>query len=387
MDERVSGPIPGQGCAICGESGVAGDLALRREVFNASGATWQVVQPLLAAALCRGCFARANSLAAIAADPARQLAGMLGVPPAVSGGGVLNGRQCDYCKAEVGTEAYGLELLPRGRTFVRTSLFRHTGEIRQQRLCLMCYGWWRATLFDTSAVSGTGVRRLEGPTGGWLSTVAFPTCGVGLHPRDAFTIARVLEPFAIPLVDLPGGAVPAGYEGQVVFIAADRHAPARDVIRALSPAERTRTVLVGRLDCLDDVRECLRLGVSELLASPLSPQQVEGAFHRVSHEAAPAIDPVLGLPLLRDGQPRFGLPAQHFRVAGPGDDALALALILRRFVRGYDRIGGDGEGGVVLCVYCEDEHVPAVLRRLKTVLGERTVLTPMPREEGDRAAA
>ena len=72
---------------------------------------------------------------------------------------------------------------------------------------------------------------------------------------------------------------------------------------------------------------------------------------------------------------RYNLPCFPISlILRPGDDVPSLILLLRRFLRGYDRIGVDERGRLMALVYVPLEHADGVLGRMGKVLGERVRL-------------
>ena len=117
----------------------------------------------------------------------------------------------------------------------------------------------------------------------------------------------------------------------------------------------------------------MRLGAGDLLVAPLSPQQVTGAFDRIGNPGSASRDPATGLRLL--GGPtdsRFGYAGNAIRVRPAHlEELLPTVLLLRRYLRGYDSVGLDGNGGAVGVVYCPVDHVQAVMKRMPLFLGDK----------------
>lgn len=125
----------------------------------------------------------------------------------------------------------------------------------------------------------------------------------------------------------------------------------------------------------------MRAGAADILASPLSPQQISGAFDRVYDAAMPRDrDTATGLRIFRREHfgPRYDLPCFPVTLAlRPKDDVPALILLLRRFLRGYDRLGIDQEGRLIALLYVAPENAATVVNRMSKVLGKRVVLMPV----------
>jgi hypothetical protein len=162
----------------------------------------------------------------------------------------------------------------------------------------------------------------------------------------------------------------------VLFIAAGKLDRATTVVRAVPQRIRSHCVVVARLDHMADAVGALSLGAADLLVAPLSPQQVTGAFDRIGDPGRAAKDPATGLRIL-DGatQARFGYPGHAIRVRpSHPEDLLSTVLMLRRYLRGYDSVGVDGNGAAVAVVYCPADHVQAVMQRMPVFLGDRVKL-------------
>lgn len=363
--------LDSEACSSCGSSRVAGVLVFRRETPKASAA-WLSVEQVAAHSLCRSCFDWAADLMHAATGGASAMRGMLGVP--FGAGHELDELHCNYCAAVLRNEAFALDLVPSGREFVRTSLFKHVGDIRQQRICRQCYGWWVTALRDSAALRGTSARAAEGPVGGWISTVGADAVGVYLLERDAFVLAETLQVMGHGFAPIAPHDV-RKFAGHVFFVTAGRRDRATVVVSQLPEEARPGVIVIARPDCLADAGEALRAGAGDFLASPLSPQQIAGAFQRICDPHLPARRGArTGLPLYAAAAPRS---AHTLRVVpGPNDDPRLTALLLRRFLRGYDRLGEDVDGSLLAMLGdCPEAAVDGIIQRLQPVLGDRTRIT------------
>lgn len=330
--------------------------------------------------LCGDCYEWASGLMKVAGNAGALPETVLGMP--IGGERTLaDGAHCSYCQGFFEAESVGVDLVPSAREYMRSSLFRHVGEIRQQRICRQCHAWWVTTLADSSAVSGNSFRQLEGGMGGWLTTVAADGAGLFLLKRDAYVLQSTIEGMGRGYYSLTAGQLPAlgSWTAQpVLFISAGKRDRATLAVRQLDPKVRARTVITARPDCMVDALAAMEAGARDILASPLSPQQVSGALDRVFDPSLPTErDSMTGLPIFRKEHfgPRYNLPCFSVSlILRPGDDVPSLILLLRRFLRGYDRIGVDERGRLMALVYVPLEHADGVLGRMGKVLGERVRL-------------
>jgi hypothetical protein len=370
-----------QNCMKCASSALGGELSFRKETRK-SGGEWMSRRTLASHALCPSCLAWVGQLMKVASQPGALPESVLGFP---LGGdvGLADERHCSYCHSEFHEEAYGVDLVPDEREFVRTSLFRHVGDIRQQRICRQCHAWWITILRDSSSLTGESFRRAEGGVGGWLTTVPADAAGLFLRERDAYILQSTVEGMGrryYPMTIQHVRALDTWDETPVVFISAGKRDRAALVVGQCGPAVRARMVITARSDCMGDALEAMRAGAADIMASPLSPQQVSGAFDRVYDPAIPQErHAATGLRIFRKEHfgPRYGLPCFPLSLAiKPSEDVPALTLLLRRFVRGYDRLGVDSEGRLLALLYVAPEHAAAVVNRMTKVLGDQVQLIP-----------
>lgn len=362
-----------------------GELGLGRETRKPQH-PWRAPDIPARYSLCRGCFEWASNLMAVAAARSSD-AKALGVPighPEVQ----VTDQHCAYCASELLLESFVVDIVPNSREYVRSSLFRHVGVIRQQRLCGLCEAWWLSVLHDGSAMRGSSMRREEGPMGGWLAHVAFDAAAIFLLQRDAFVVQETVSAQGHQFAQVTPH-VARELEGGVLVAGAGRRDRVSRLLGHVPPERLRATFVVGRPDCMHDAAAAMRLGAGELLASPLSPQQIAGAFERlVELPALEARGPALGLPILREGEPRQGVPCHLLLVRLPREEHVeAAALLLRRFLRGHDRVGEDGNGALAAMVYCEDVQIGGVLNRLRVVFRERAVITVSARFGAEERAA
>lgn len=363
-------------CALCASGQPGGELAFRRE-HHSHGETW-VAGPLLASTrMCPTCFRWADSLMDTAAS-GEGATNLLGLPGRVEGTH-RDPRRCAYCHSALGSEAFALDLVPTGRPLLRTALLRSFGPVRQQRICRQCHAWWRVTLAHPASIQGLSWRQAEGGPGGWVASASFDVLAEGLGARDLEILTRTVTSMGHQAAVVPSVAAVAPLEPRaVLFVAANRRNRAAMAAASLDPADRGRLCVVATPETLADALEAMRLGAGDFVASPLSPQQVTGAFDRINEPEPGLRDVETGLPLAGTHQAhdRFGFPANAIDVQLPGgEDPGQAALLVRRYVRGYDRIAVHGRGGLRVTAYCPPEHAATVAARLVLVLGERARAT------------
>lgn len=359
-------------CAICGDRNEAAELSLGREHLLPGSNHPASLGAVQRYPLCAADFEWAAGLVERSGRGLAPGETPLGMPvrEAVA---VSPGQQCGGCNATIGAETGVLDLVPSSRERAAGPLRRHSGRIYQLRLCRQCRAWWETTLRDSSAVRGDGTRAWEGPSGGWLAATRADVATLGLGARDEETIAATVGAVGrssqrLHYEDLAKLEQPPG----TLFIGANRAGRASRIVARLPNAFRRVSVVVGRPDSLDDLAEALRAGAGDFLSWPLSPQQVAGAIDR-AHQAGPgeARDSETGLAVIADGLSIHKRPAHRLTATLPGGmDLLEGALLARRFLRGYDRVGLSASGDLAFAIPCELEHLPRVMERIELVLGE-----------------
>ncbi len=359
---------------MCGSATVGGDVMFRKEVLR--GSSWASNQPLETYQLCAQCFPWASSIITMAARGEGNERGLLGmpIPQSVTPVTPLGAGSCGYCRRELKVEAVGMDVVPTRRDFVRRSLSRHAGSIQQQRLCSACYYWTRSVLEDSSAMRGASSRQAEGPSGNWLSTADFDASGAGLLRQDEFVLQQTVIASNRQYTHLhpSGGTVRSG-PSEVLFVGSGPRGCATSILQAQSAASQARTVVVTTADSASDGFHALVLGAADLLVSPLSPQQIAGAFDRLKDPSAVLErDPATGLARYRIDRWRFGMPAHQISVSlFRGVTIVEGAIYARRYLRGYDRVGVDADANLLLQVYCPADHLELILHRLQSLAGAK----------------
>jgi hypothetical protein len=367
-------------CHLCAVSSATGQFLLGAETRRENG-QWVFVKNLHDYSLCDACY---WLVAGVAQRAASSMPGAtelpLGVPRSEST--VKRAGYCDYCDGELGDESVGVELVTDRRQVVgRVS--RHVGTMLWQRICHGCARWWSAALRDAASITGRSHRSLEGAPGGWIGRQPADVLPVSLSKRDRETLETTLRSMGTRVLD--SGSL-AESERPTFFVRAGRRDRARTFVAASRPRAR-RCVVVAALDSLEDARQALLEGAADLLAEPLTPNQIAGALDRLGTGWANARDSRTGIPLLGDGIPQtfYGLPATDLTFGAAAEPPLFMYLSLRRMLRGFDFVGLHG-GAVTARVYASSENVPGIAERLRDILGVEPNTGPINARVGERAA-
>ncbi|MCK9517830.1 MAG: hypothetical protein M0R74_02205 [Dehalococcoidia bacterium] len=342
-----------------------------REQHRQGHRAWSTSRDGVAWGLCARCLPRLAGVLQVAAA-GRPTIGVLGLPAAAAEQHVRE-HACEFCRAPLSVAAEVVEVIPapcRSRE-------RSSATLRQHRLCHACAAWTRSILHDPSAITGAGTRAGEGPLGHWHRAPLANVVATALLPRDAFVVRQgVADAGGRSAVLQVDDASRIAHAGHVTFVAASRLGRAGRLVALLPRELRRHVIVVARFDCLADAVEALRLGAGDLLASPLSPQQVVGALERVAQPDGPR-DHATGLPVLVETD----APFLRFHTV-PGVSVIETALLVRRFVRGYDEVGLNEAGEVVARLRCPAGHLPAAAARLRVVLeGVQVLLGDEPARE------
>lgn len=347
-----------QHCAICASQDIRGELCVVHERGPEQARAREELEVVRLCTCCFGFVAEAHQAAAggpSGLQPWDDLAPPRDRPTVGC---------CSVCAGPLQTEAFAVELTPHPSADTDAPLRRLVDHPSRYRLCRSCLAWTRE-LLDTESVAHWGRRRGADPAS---ANGPLPGKGaaLGLDGADRETARATL----VGLGAAWDSAAPTAAAGAttVQFVEAGRGGEATAFVRGLPWADRRRVVVVARPATLDDAAGALRAGAGDLLASPLSRQQVAGALDRISGDADWPRDPATGLPQYAL-EPRFGLPAHLLRIeVPPGSTPLDTVLVLRRFLRGYDRVSARGDD-IEVHVYCPGDHLGAVVRRVARLLG------------------
>ncbi len=361
-------------CDRCGAMPLYGELIVRAEVHR-NDRLWATSKTMERHGLCRACFSRIAAATTAAAlgieDPAWP-----GLPAPVDAA-PSDYAHCNFCHSALPPQAIGIDLVPMTSEFVRRSLYRHHGSIQQHRLCRQCYTWGMTLLHEDPEIRGKSQRAYESGLVNWYQQVAMDTWASGLIDRDEATTRRVCGEAGRDFRRLALADVRflAHAPGRVAFVAAGQGRSLR-AIRALPEAARARVVVIARPDTIDEAMDALALGAGDIAVSPLSPEQVGGSFERLADLPLRKRHPASGLTIYPDTEPgAYGLPSNTFEVGIPRNETVRGGFLrLRRFLRGYDRVGVDAGGNLRAVVYSPCEYAPRVSERIKMILGEGTTV-------------
>ena len=334
-------------CAVCGSGDRCGTLHI-----SGSGEPARVH-------LCTPCFALVAETLAAAVERPGEAARDLHLPERAAAHSP--GKPCDVCHGPAGDVTFRVALEAE-----RTS--------RSHHLCEGCLGWFRDVVEQEAATRPANRRRQRDPGGAAPVDLRYRALCYGLSETDRQLVREAAGHLGHAFENDP---VQLGtVEERVYFVAAGSRREAFTLADSLPITERVRVVVVASPEHLQDAADALRHGAADLLAAPLTRQQVTGAFDRLADPlAVRARDEATGLPVhwLR---PRFGLPAHLVEVRPPaGERGLDVFLVLRRFLRGHDRIGVANDGSLHVIVYCSDTHIGGIVRRMRRLLGTQYAVT------------
>lgn len=240
-------------------------------------------------------------------------------------------------------------------------------------VCDQCLAWTRDLMDGESLARWARRRESDGPSGGWPHPHIAGLASFGLDEHDQEAASQAADGLCRAFVaHHTPEAVHAANAHAVYLVRAAQDRAATAFVASLAPELRSRVAIVASPEHTDDVGAALALGAAEVLASPLSRQQVLGAIARIAAGPEALRDEHTALPRY-PVRSHFGLPCYGLRIEAD-ENVLETVLVLRRFLRGYDAVGGDGEGHALALVYCDGDELDSVLRRLGRLLGEKTTV-------------
>ena len=361
-------------CDRCGAMPIYGELIVRAEVHRVDR-LWATSKTIERHGLCRPCFDRIASAATAAAQGIVSPA-WPGLPPQVETA-PSDYAHCNFCRSSLPPQAIGVDIVPMTTEFVRRSLYRHHGSIQQHRVCRQCYAWTMTLIREDPEVRGYSRRAYEAGLATWYEDVARDTWVCGLIERDATIIKSVCQQASrayrpIELADirfLPHTGT------HVAFLEAGQGRALR-ALKALPEAERARVIVIARPDTIEEAMDALALGAGDVAVSPLSREQVAGSFERVGDIAQRQRHAPTGMAIYADDEPgAYGLPSNTLEITLPRAETIRNGFLrLRRFLRGYDRVGVSTNGALRAVVYSPCEYAPRIVDRIQMAIGEGTTV-------------
>lgn len=363
---------PWAGCDFCMAHTVGGDMVARHDSRDAEQ-TWTTVRTLESHSLCDECFGGTVALVDALAGPNDRRP--QGAPMTIAQRLTDNSR-CNLCGAMLKNESYSLDLMPALRVSGRRTAHNSMGGIRHVRLCFGCLAWFHSRIYDETGVRGGGIQTTGETCSPWTPDHFTDVYSAFLGPEDTALLKLAVEQAGRVCTPVqPHHARTAAAMGDgLLFIGTNTANRATMLVESLPPEARARVVAVSRLDALGDTSGAVRAGAADFLASPLSAQQVLGTFERVADLRGSPSQRNLrtGLRVLQPSRVRAGEPCQVYRIVVPSSaEPMEAAWLLRRFLRGYDRIGVNEAGALMAHVFCLDADALEVVRRLSYVLGDR----------------
>lgn len=268
---------------------------------------------------------------------------------------------CQLCSAEL-QDSFVVEVVANASRGGRSGLVKDTSRTR---VCLQCFRWWLVTFRDSSAVFGAGSRAEEGPTGGWRGAISYDVESDQLSDRDRDVLETTVTTMGSQYL---GELSPDSVLSGLLFLHVDGSERALDLL-GTSASLASRTIVVSRQDGVENAMKCLRVGARDLLASPLTPNQVASAFER-EHRGTNVERHQSGLTFV-DGGKSVGAHCQQghlFRVQPSGESMESAYLTLRRFLRAYDLVGVDSSGHLAVRLFCEAGQSQGVVARIQALM-------------------
>jgi len=243
------------------------------------------------------------------------------------------------------------------------------------QLCRACMIWCRAAGSAQAGATHIVNRSSEGDPDAWGIRYQSSAFSVGLLGADERELADAFERSGLEYDRLTEVGVRrfASHPDGVLFVGASTEGLAATTMGHLPPEARSRVVVVTGFHTLSDTVRALWMGAGDWLVSPLSLHQVAASVERVLRaEGRPSRCRMTGLPVLsRSWTADPPVPRHMLRIeVQDGHDGMEVAWLLRRFTRGYDRVGVNDLGQLVLEVACPPADVTAVIARLRPLLSE-----------------
>ncbi len=382
-------PTEQRPCDFCMAYGAGGHFMIGRDARGAE-LSWTAVETTESYYLCGDCFQDATGFIATAMGPNEQRPA--GWPTTISPE-TISSDQCNACGGQLANESYPVDTFPAQTVAARRGASHRTGQPRQVRVCAGCLAWIRSRLYEDSGVRGGSARgqveRRATSIPGSCPTVS----SVFLGREDEKLLRLTAEQSGCDYRRMrPSEARDRdGWSDGVVFVGSGSSGLATMLADSLPARARQRMVVVSRFDSVSDMSGALLKGASHFVASPLTTQQIIGACKQMEERQRAAAWPQhsSGLSILRPSDWHAHVNRQVVQVQlQRSADRLETAWLLRRFLRGGDRVGLDEHGNLQALVDCPDEAANEVIRRMAYILGSRAAITlKRPDSATERASA
>lgn len=255
--------------------------------------------------------------------------------------------QCDLCSRDLGADAHTMELAPRHRG--RSSHPLGAGKMSYlYRFDVGCLLWVRDLL------SRRPNEDLEGDVSLQISVPEVVVAAPDLDPASRLALESILAN--------AGGRLLTGPNSTAQVTIAPLWQPGRRGWPA--PPEQPGKLVAA-----------LRPGASQhggrwlihYNRAPFTPGSAAGLLDRVLSDDIVGVGPS-GWPVWRSETGRFGLPGFRFRIRCDNVRRLEVLLATQKALRSYDRVGLDLNEELICVVYCPDDAIVAVYRRLRFLL-------------------
>jgi hypothetical protein len=260
--------------------------------------------------------------------------------------------QCALCRDLLGPAASAITVAGPGRD---------PGALL---ICDACDVWLAGLADDGRSARGEAERSIDGAYGLWphanLRDIVVALDLVEGSTRDAVLVA--CGEMQVRTVEVGAIANPL-----VVMVESSVHRPAASVLGGLRQGPR-RFVLVPAGQ-IQDLRECIAVGIDGWLTVPVTPQQVSAALGRlVRHPGLrPRWDELTCLPVL---DPRYLERGALYITPGPEATPAQSAWLVRRVSRGYDDVGV-AAGQIVVVPRAPASMLDRIGERLQRALADR----------------
>lgn len=339
-------------CDCCGQAGPLGATLRRRTVRQQGVALAAAEQPAWSHPLCSLCAEWLTGLVLQARKAGGQPLELLG-SPVTNGRALMLEGQCQVCRVELGPTSGVVEWLD--TSSAQRPWLSYT-------ICPACDGWIGSLADDGRSARGKIGRELDGAYGAWLHP-NLRKLTVTIDVADAGARAVVEESCGTMGVAVkePGEQPPA----DVLLVEVSKLA-SPGLVAGPGPAAR---ILLAPLSGHDALIAGLKMGGTDWLTIPVTPQQVSAALTRAMRQWKQKLpwDEETALPnasLEGDERPALEM------IPAPGVARFELAWLLKRFLRGYDEVVV-ANGAIVVIPRVVAHDLGAVAARIERVLHGR----------------